>query len=102
MMFRCLRAGFAEGDFEVSPAGSGAPPSLSELLRELEALRGRLDQAQAWFHRPQDSMRAGALAEEVKRLCQEAARSGEEAEAVKSMARARDLLNELQALLGLH
>lgn len=72
------------------------------MLRELEALRGRLDQAQAWFHRPQDSMRAGALAEEVKRVCQEAARSGEEAEAVKSLVRARDLLNELQALLGLH
>lgn len=89
-------------DFEVPPKLSGTEPSISELLQELEALRIRLDQAQEWFNRPQDTMKAGALAEEVKRLCQEAARSEEESEIGTLLASARELLDELQVLLGCH
>lgn len=97
-----LRTGLRKRDLGVSSAGSGAPPSVSELLRELEALRGRLDQAQGWLRSPRDSMKARALAEEVKRLCQEASCSGEEGEVARSLTRARDLLNELHVLLGVH
>jgi len=92
-------SGHREGDFGVSPAGS--QPSVPALLRELEALRSRLDQAQAW-RRPQDGVKAGALAEEVKRLCQEASRSADAAEIAALVARARRNLDDLQRLLGVH
>jgi hypothetical protein len=73
-----------------------------ELLRELEALRVRLEQAPAWFSRPQDTLRAGALAEEVKRLCQDSHRSDDQAEVDKLLDSARQCLDELQILLGSH
>jgi len=86
----------------VPPSDPDRNPTVSELLRELEALRVRLDQAQAWFSRPQDTMKAGALAEEVKRLCQEASRSDDEEEVAGLLAEARRYLDELQILLGFH
>jgi hypothetical protein len=73
-----------------------------ELLRELEALRVRLEQVRAWFSRPQDTLRAGALAEEVKRLCQDSHRSDDQAEVAKLLDSARQCLDELQILLGSH
>jgi len=79
----------------------GPESTVPELLRELEALRCRLEQAPEWFRRPPDTMRAGALAEEVKRLCQEASLCEAEGEIAELLAAARDCLDELQSLLGL-
>jgi len=94
-------AGFI-GNFAVPPRSPDPVPSVPELLRELEALRVRLEQAPAWFSRPQDTLRAGALAEEVKRLCQDSHRSDNQAEVAKSLDSARQCLDELQILLGSH
>jgi hypothetical protein len=76
--------------------------SVSDLLAELEALRVRLDQASEWFSRPAQTLKAGALAEEVKHICQEAANCEEEARLPGLLALARQRLDELQALLGSH
>jgi hypothetical protein len=65
-------------------------------------VRSRLDQGRHWFNRPQDSMKAGALAEEVKRLCREATDSGDPAVVATLLRAARRRLVELQALLGSH
>lgn len=75
---------------------------MADLLRELEALRGRLEQAPSWFSRPQDTLKAGALAEEVRRLCHKCAESDDDHEVVTLLARARTCLDELQVLLGSH
>jgi hypothetical protein len=75
---------------------------VSELLRELEALRVRLEQAPEWFSRPQDTLRAGALAEEVKRLCQEACLSEDQPKVTQLFDSVRRCLDELQVLLGSH
>lgn len=72
------------------------------LLRELEAARVRLDQAPEWFARPEDTIKAGALADEVKRLCQDSVRSEDAGEIAELIERARRCLDELQALLGAH
>jgi hypothetical protein len=80
----------------------GPSPSVSDLLREVGALRMRLEQASVWFSRPEDTLRAGALAEEVKRLCQEATLSKDDDETDGLLARARECLDELQILLGSH
>ena len=82
--------------------GSEQKIAVSELLTELEALRARLDQAQEWFSRPHQTLRAGALAEEVKLLCREAARCDEAGRLSDLVAQARQRLDELQALLGSH
>jgi hypothetical protein len=94
-------AGFT-WDFAVPPRSPDPAPPVSELLRDLEALRVRLEQAPAWFSRPQDTLRAGALAEEVKRLCQESNRSDDKAEVARLLDSARQCLDELQILLGAH
>jgi hypothetical protein len=94
-------AGFT-WDFAVPPRSPDPAPPVSELLRDLEALRARLEQAPAWFSRPQDTLRAGALAEEVKRLCQESYRSDDDAEVTRLLDSARQCLDELQILLGSH
>lgn len=100
MIIRRLYGTAQEREFEVSP--SDREPRVLELLRELDALRGRLDQAGEWFRRPQDTLKAGALAEEVKRLCLDASRSDEEDQVAALLARARECLDELQILLGSH
>jgi len=94
-------AGFT-WDFAVPPRRPDPVPPVSDLLRDLEALRVRLEQAPAWFSRPQDTLRAGALAEEVKRLCQESYRSDDAAEVARLLDSARQCLDELQILLGSH
>lgn len=86
----------------MTPISADAESTVSELLRELAALRSRLDQAPAWFRCPLDTMKAGALAEEVNQLCQEAGRSAEEVEVARLLAQARQNLDQLQTLLGLH
>jgi hypothetical protein len=89
-------------DVEVSHRTTRPGPSVSDLLLDLEALRARLRQAPEWFSRPQEALRAGALAEEVKRLCRESSRSSDPVEIAALLAGARKCLDELQALLGSH
>lgn len=85
------------------PLHTPAPvPSVPDLLREMEALRLRLEGAPGWFSRPHDVLTAGALAQEVKRLCEEASRSEDEAEIGTLLALARQNIDQLHALLGLH
>jgi len=102
VIIRRLEARFCVRDSGVPPASSNPEAAVSELLRELEALRARLDHAQEWFNRPQDTIKAGGLAEEVKRLCQDATRGGDAAEVAELLSNARRRLDELQALLGSH
>lgn len=94
-------AGFT-GKFKVPFRASGPSPFVSDLLRDLGALRLRLEQAPDWFSRPEDTLRAGALAEEVKRLCQQATLSQDDDEITRLVAGARECLDELQILLGTH
>lgn len=86
----------------MSPSGTDTRSTVQVLLRELDALRIRLEQAPSWFSRPQDTLRAGALAEEVRRFCQEASRSPEDGETKALLAEAQRRLDELQILLGPH
>ncbi|MGF1593989.1 MAG: hypothetical protein ACFCUW_11950 [Kiloniellaceae bacterium] len=65
-------------------------------------MRERLDGAAAWFHRPEDAIRAVALAEQVKRLCHEASHAGDDAEVDRLLDTANRCLDDLQALLGTH
>lgn len=65
-------------------------------------MRARLEQAPEWFRRSHDTLKAGALAEEVKRLCTKASCCSEPAEVETLLAKARSRLDEMQALLGSH
>jgi hypothetical protein len=102
IVVRRLEAVVRERDFEMPPTNPGVEPTVSALLRELDALRARLDQAQEWFNRPQDTMKAGALAQEVRRLCYEASSRDGDTEVATLIDRARSCLDELQVLLGSH
>lgn len=74
-------------------------PSISDLLQELERLRLRLAEAGGPFGRAEDSLKAGALAAEVKRLCGQSLCSHDPAELAALLGTARQRLDELQALL---
>jgi cell division protein FtsL len=76
--------------------------SVSELLRELAALRVRLDRTEEWFSRLQSTLNAAALAEEVERLCREALRSSDPAEVAALLSGVRKRLDEQQVRLGSH
>lgn len=82
--------------------GENPGPTTSSMLQELDALRQRLDQAPHWFRDPEASIRAAALAEEVKRLCHEGSLCDDGVEAESLLAIASQRLEELQKLLGVH
>jgi hypothetical protein len=84
------------------PSTAAPGPSVAEVLRNLAAARERLDGAASWFHRPEDAIRAAAMAEEVKRLCHQASNATEESEIGRLLGAANRCLEDLQRLLGTH
>ena len=72
------------------------------MLRELDALRRRLDQAPTWLKDGETTVSAAALAEEVRCLCQQAASSSDPRATGELLAKARKSLQELEVLLGVH
>lgn len=79
---------------------SAVAPSISELLRELESLRARLEQVAEAPDRPAIGLQAGAMAEEVKRLCRASLESDDAAEVAALLRDARSILHDLRSLLG--
>jgi len=72
------------------------------LGRELEAARARLVHWREESNDGEVALTAYALSSDVERLCQEAVVCGEGDQGGKLLALARDRLNDLQKLLGLH
>jgi len=75
---------------------------ISSVLLELDAARSRLDQAEDWLAEAETTLAATALAEEVERLCRQAALSDDLDETQSMLARSVECLHKLQALLGTH
>ena len=76
--------------------------SVASVLRDLDAIRKRLDQAPTWLKDGKTTVSAAALAEEVRRLCQQASSSDDPRAAHKLLAKARKFLQDLEVLLGVH
>lgn len=76
--------------------------SVASVLRDIDALRKRLDQAPSWLRNGETTVSAAALAEEVRRLCQQASSLGDPHAARDLLAKARKLLKDLEVLLGVH
>ena len=77
-------------------------PTIASLLRDLDALRKRLDQAPTWLQNSATSIAAAAHAEEVRRLCQRARMSKDLDAAQILISDAKHRLTDLERLLGLH
>ena len=76
--------------------------STESVLRDLDALRKRLDQASTWLRNGETSVAAAALAEEVRRLCQRAAMCEDPDAAQSLISETKQCLTDLEKLLGLH
>ena len=77
-------------------------PSIASVLRDLDALRKRLDQAPTWLRNSDTSVAAAARAEEIRRLCQRAAMYEDLDAAQPLISDAQHRLTDLERLLGLH
>ncbi len=84
------------------PPEKDSKESVATLLRDLDAVRRRLDQAQDWLRDGATSVAAAALAEEAKRLCQQASLCEDPANLHDLLAEAKDCLRDLEKLMGLH
>lgn len=79
------------------------PDSVAQgLRRELEATRARLVHWREAGVGGKAALTAYELSSEVERLCQEAVICGDSDQADGLLSLARDRLNELQKLLGVH
>ena len=76
--------------------------SISAVLRDLDAVRKRLDQASEWLRDGETSVAAAALAEKTKHLCQQASTCDDPANMHELLAEAKECLRDLEKLLGLH
>jgi predicted solute-binding protein len=72
------------------------------LVRELDAVRRRLDQAHEWLRNGETSLTAAVIAERTKHLCVQARQSEDAAKRQQFLAQANKCLHDLQKLLGLH
>ena len=76
--------------------------SIPTLLRDLDTVRKRLDQAQEWLRDGVASVTAAALAEKAKYLCQQASVCDDPADLQDLLAEAKECLRDLEKLIGLH
>ncbi len=76
--------------------------SLATLLRDLDIVRKRLDQAQEWLRDGATSVRAAALAEKTKHLCQQASQCDDANKLPEFLGQAKECLRDLEKLLGYH
>jgi len=84
------------------PSEDDSDPSVASVLRDLDALRSRLDHAPTWLRDGETTVSAAGLAEEVRRLCEQAASDRNPSTAASSLAKARKCLQHLHRLLGVH
>lgn len=77
-------------------------PLVTTLLRELAAVRARIDNSQEGSRGGETALMTLALSKEVKRLCQEATVSRDRTDSETMLATARHRLDEIQRLLGVH
>ena len=76
--------------------------AIDSVLRDLQAMRQRLDQAPEWLVAGGTTISIAALAEEIRSFCEQASR-GKDLQVVKSsIAEAEKLLHKLHTLLGAH
>ncbi len=83
----------AEGDNELT---------LETALRDLHAVRGRMDRAKAWLRDGETTVAAAALAEDVQRLCLEATSCHDPRRVQQLLGSASQRLQDLEKMLGLH
>ncbi len=76
--------------------------SITAVLRDLDAVRKRLDQAHEWLRDGITSVTAAALAEKAKHLCRQASTSDDPANLHELLAEAKECLRDLEKLLGCH
>ena len=76
--------------------------SISAVLRDLDAVRKRLDQASEWLRDGETSVAAAALAEKTKHLCQQASMCDDPSSLCDMLVEANECLRDLEELLGLH
>lgn len=84
------------------PPGLDSEQSIPTLLRDLDTVRKRLDQAQEWLRDGVTSVTAAALAERAKHLCQQASICDDPGNLHDLLAEAKECLRDLEKLLGLH
>jgi hypothetical protein len=77
-------------------------PLIETFLRDLDAVRKRLDQAHEWLSNGKTSVSAAALAERAKHLCQQASKCDDPSDLHDLLAQAKKCLRDLENLLGLH
>lgn len=75
---------------------------IASVLRDLDVVRKRLDQAQEWLQDGQTSISAAAIAETTRQLCQQASICDDSTLLRQLLEQARDCLRDLEKLLGLH
>ena len=72
------------------------------LLRELAAVRGRIDNSQEDFRGGETALMTLALSKEVEYLCRQATVCSDRTNTEAMLAKARDRLDEIQRLFGVH
>ena len=76
--------------------------SITTVLRDLDAVRKRLDQAHEWLRDGETSVHAAALSEKTKHLCQLAAICDDSSHLRGLLEEAKECLHDLEKLLGYH
>ncbi len=84
------------------PSNDDPDLSVASALRDLDALRKRLDQAPTWLKDGETAVSVTALAQEVRCLCRQASGAGDPRTARKFLAEAMKFIQDLEVLLGLH
>lgn len=72
------------------------------LLRDLDTVRKRLDQAQEWLRDGTTSVTVAALAEKTKHICQQASQCDDANKLPEFLGQAKECLRDLEKLLGFH
>lgn len=84
------------------PSTDNPDLSLASVIRDLDAVRKRLDQAPTWLKDAETTVSAAALAGEVRLLCQQAFSTGNPQTARRLLAKTTKFLEDLEILLGVH
>jgi len=77
-------------------------PLVTTLLRELAAVRARIENSQEVSRGGEAALMTLALSEEVERLCRESTLCSDRTDSEAVLAKARNHLDQLQRLLGVH
>jgi hypothetical protein len=76
--------------------------SIATMLRDLDTVRKRLDQASEWLKDGKRSVTAAAFAEKAKHLCQQASNCDNPSDLNELLGKAKKCLRDLEQLLGFH